>query len=72
VRGLAAEAGLSAAQLALAWVLANPVVTAPIVGASRPEQLDDVAAVAGKALEGGLKARLDALTAEYRLGDDVR
>jgi len=72
LRGLAAEAGMSMTQLALAWVLANPVVTAPIVGASRPEQLDDVTAAAGKTLDAGLKARLDELTAEYRLGDDAR
>lgn len=38
---LAQEKGVSMAQLALAWVLANPVVTSPIVGATRPEQLDD-------------------------------
>ena len=70
--GLAAEAGMSLVQLAVSWVLANPVVTAPIVGASRPEQLDDALAAVGKALDPALKARLDELTAEYRLGDDVR
>jgi aryl-alcohol dehydrogenase-like predicted oxidoreductase len=63
---------MSMTQLALAWVLANPVVTSPIVGASRAEQLDDVVAIAGKTLDAGLKARLDELTAEYRLGDDAR
>ena len=72
LRGLAAEAGMSLVQLAVSWVLANPVVTAPIVGASRPEQLDDALAAVGKALDPALKARLDELTAEYRLGDDVR
>jgi aryl-alcohol dehydrogenase-like predicted oxidoreductase len=39
--GLAQEKGVSMAQLALAWVLANPTITSPIVGATRPEQLDD-------------------------------
>jgi 1-deoxyxylulose-5-phosphate synthase len=72
LRGLAAEAGMSLPQLAIAWVLANPVITSPIVGASRPEQLDDVTAAAGKTLDSSLKARLDELTAEYRLGDDAR
>jgi 1-deoxyxylulose-5-phosphate synthase len=72
LRGLAAEAGMSLPQLAIAWVLANPVITSPIVGASRPEQLDDVTAAAGKTLDGSLKARVDELTAEYRLGDDAR
>jgi aryl-alcohol dehydrogenase-like predicted oxidoreductase len=60
------------AQLAVAWVLENPVVTAPIVGASRPDQPDDVIAAADKRLDSGLKARLDELTREYRWGDDIR
>ena len=72
LRGLAAEAGMSMAQMAVAWVLAHPAVTAPIVGASRPEQLDDVLAAVGKTLDAGLKTRLDDLTAWYRLGDDPR
>jgi aryl-alcohol dehydrogenase-like predicted oxidoreductase len=72
LRPLAAEAGLSMAQMAVAWVLANPVVTAPIVGATRPEQLDEVLAAPDKSLDAGLKARLDELTGEYRWGDDVR
>jgi aryl-alcohol dehydrogenase (NADP+) len=72
IRALAAEAGMSMVQLALAWVLAHPTVTAPIVGASRPAQLDEAIAAVGKTLDAGLKARLDALTADYRLGDDVR
>lgn len=72
IRGLAAEGGMSMVQLALAWVLAHPAVTSPIVGASRPAQLDEVIAAVGKTLDSGLKTRLDELTAEYRLGDDVR
>ena len=36
LRPLAAEGGMSLVQMALAWVLAHPAVTAPIVGASRP------------------------------------
>ena len=72
LRPLAEEAGLSMTALALAWVLAHPAVTAPIVGASRPEQLDDVLAAADKPLDAALKARIDALTREYRWGDDPR
>src|SRR4029453_13990332 len=72
LRGLAAEAGMSMIQLALAWVLAHPAVTSPIVGASRPAQLDDAMAAVGKTLDSGLKTRLDELTADYRLGDDPR
>ena len=72
LRPLARDAGLSPAQLALAWTLAEPAITAPIIGASRPEQLDDVLPAAEKGIDPELKARLDALTAEYRLGDDSR
>jgi aryl-alcohol dehydrogenase (NADP+) len=72
LRPLAAEAGLSLATLAIAWVLANPTVTAPIIGASRPEQLADALAAAETTLPADLKQRLDDLTAEYRRGDAVR
>ena len=34
--------------LAVAWTLAHPAITSPIVGASRPEQLDDVLAAVDK------------------------
>jgi aryl-alcohol dehydrogenase-like predicted oxidoreductase len=59
-------------QLAMAWVLAHPAITSPIIGASRPDQLDEAIAALGKTLDSGLKARLDELTADYRLGDDIR
>ena len=72
LRPLAAEAGMSMVQLAVAWVLAHPAITAPIIGASRPEQLDDMLAAADKELSGDLKTRLDELTLEYRFGDDPR
>jgi aryl-alcohol dehydrogenase (NADP+) len=72
LRPLAAEAGLSLASLALAWVLAEPAITAPIVGASRPDQLDDAVAATEKPLDAALKARLDEITLEYRWGDDPR
>ena len=72
LRPLAAEAGMSLAKLAVAWVLAHPAVTAPIIGASQPEHLDDLLPAVDKALDAGLKARLDELTREYRGGDDPR
>jgi aryl-alcohol dehydrogenase-like predicted oxidoreductase len=37
LRAIAGEAGLSMAAMAVGWVLSNPAITAPIVGASRPE-----------------------------------
>jgi 1-deoxyxylulose-5-phosphate synthase len=72
LRPMAKEAGMSLVQLAVAWVLANPVITSAIVGASRPEQLDDVVPAVSKSLPADLKARLDDVTREYRMGDDVR
>ena len=48
---LAEEAGLSMAQLAVAWVLQNDNVASAIIGASRPEQVHDNAAAAGVKLE---------------------
>jgi 1-deoxyxylulose-5-phosphate synthase len=41
VADLAGKRGVPMAQVALAWLLAKPAITAPIVGATRPEQLDD-------------------------------
>lgn len=72
LRPLASEAGMSLPQMAVAWVLANPAITSPIVGASRPEQLADTLAAVETPLEPDLKARLDDLTLEYRRGDAGR
>ncbi|WP_405668119.1 aldo/keto reductase [Streptomyces sp. NBC_01166] len=44
VQSVAHARGVSMAMIALAWVLANPVVSAPIVGASRPHHLTDAVA----------------------------
>jgi aryl-alcohol dehydrogenase-like predicted oxidoreductase len=56
---LAEEAGLSMAQLAVAWVLQNDNVASAIIGASRPEQVYDNAAAAGVKLEEDLLAKID-------------
>ena len=72
LRPIAAEAGMTMTQLAVAWVMANPVITAPIIGASRPEQLDDSLKAAEMPLEPAIKKRIDDLTAEYRRGDAAR
>jgi aryl-alcohol dehydrogenase-like predicted oxidoreductase len=72
LRPIAAEAGMSMVTLATAWVAAHPAVTAPIIGASRPEQLSDSVAATKIQLDADLKARLDELTHEYRMGDAAR
>lgn len=51
LRPLADEAGLSLAQLAVAWVLQNPNVSSAIIGASRPEQVGENVKAAGVRLE---------------------
>ena len=65
VTRIAADMGISLVTLANAWVLANPVVTAPIVGASKPEQLADAVAALDVTLDDDVKTRLDELTREY-------
>lgn len=56
---LAAEAGLSMAQLAVAWVLQNPNVSSAIIGASRPEQVTENVKAAGVRLDDELLAKID-------------
>jgi aryl-alcohol dehydrogenase (NADP+) len=69
---LAEQAGMALPTLAVAWVLKHPAITAPIVGASRPEQLDATLAAVDVQLDADLVARLDELTAPYRRGDAPR
>src|SRR5216683_372963 len=56
---IAAEAGLSLAQLAVAWTLQNPNVSAAIVGATRPEQVRENAKASGVRLDPELMRRID-------------
>jgi aryl-alcohol dehydrogenase-like predicted oxidoreductase len=72
IRPIAQEVGMTMPQLAVAWVAANPTITAPIIGASRPEQLDDTLKAVETPLPAEVKSRLDDLTAPYRRGDSVR
>lgn len=73
LRKVAAEAGMNMATLAMRWVLSNPAITAPIIGASRPDQLaDSLAAAEQGLLPKDLKARLDEITAEWRAVDAER
>ena len=69
---IAEEAGIPMTTLAIRWVLANPVITAPILGASRPEQLAASVAALDEPLDDELRRRLDELTHEYRYGDHDR
>jgi aryl-alcohol dehydrogenase-like predicted oxidoreductase len=59
LRPLAERAGLTMAQLAIAWVLQNPNVASAIVGATRPAQLEDNVKAAGVRLDGDLLKAID-------------
>jgi aryl-alcohol dehydrogenase (NADP+) len=69
---IASDAGMPLPTLAVAWMLHHPAITAPIVGASRPEQLDATIAAVDTPLEHDLVARLNDVTAEFRRGDAPR
>ena len=72
LRPLAEQAGVSLATMSVQWVLANPAITSPIVGASSAAQLDDVIAAEQLPIDPSLKAQLDAMTYEFRFGDNAR
>jgi aryl-alcohol dehydrogenase-like predicted oxidoreductase len=60
VHALAAERDQSPAQIALAWLLAKPGVTAPIIGATKPRHMSDAIAAVDVSLNPGEVARLEA------------
>jgi aryl-alcohol dehydrogenase (NADP+) len=67
VSALAARRGVSSAQIALAWVLAQPGVTAPIVGASTMPQLDEALAALDIALTDEECTELEELYEPHRV-----
>ena len=69
---LARASNIEPATLAVAWVLAHPGVTAPLIGASKPEQLHASIAAVELKLDPALKAKLDELSHDYRMGDAAR
>jgi aryl-alcohol dehydrogenase-like predicted oxidoreductase len=69
---VAADTGLSMAQLAVAWVLQNPNVSAAIVGASRPEQVTENVKAAGVRLDADVMARIEKALAPVAATDPKR
>ena len=65
LKPLADEAGLTLAQLAVAWTLQNPNVSAAIIGASRPEQVQEAVGAAGVRLEEELLRRVDEVVGDF-------
>lgn len=72
LKDLAAEYQTDLVTASIAWVLVNPTVTTALIGASRPQQLEQTLAASELQLDPTFKARLDELTHEYRFGDAVR
>ena len=72
LEALARDYDVPLTTLAVAWVLANPAVTAPIIGASKPSQLADNVRAVEYRLDPELARKLDELTREYRRGDAER
>jgi aryl-alcohol dehydrogenase-like predicted oxidoreductase len=63
---LAREDGCTPAQMAVAWLLAQPGVTAPIIGASRPDQLVETTKAVGLKLSEATLQRLDQVSQPFR------
>jgi aryl-alcohol dehydrogenase-like predicted oxidoreductase len=72
LRPLAEEAGLSLAQLAVAWTLQNQNVSAAIVGATRPVQVHENVKAAGVKLDASLMSRIDEALGDAVVSDPSR
>ncbi|HYD42368.1 MAG TPA: aldo/keto reductase family protein [Anaeromyxobacter sp.] len=72
LKPVAQEAGLTMAQLAIAWVLQNRNVSSAIVGASRPEQVKDNARAAGVKLDPAILKRIDEILGGAVIRDPKR
>jgi aryl-alcohol dehydrogenase-like predicted oxidoreductase len=64
LKPIAAEAGLTLPQFALAWILREPNVASAIIGASRPEQVRENAAASGVVIDTQLFLRAEAILDE--------
>jgi aryl-alcohol dehydrogenase-like predicted oxidoreductase len=71
LKPIAAEAGLTLPQFALAWVLREPNVASAIIGASRPEQVRENAAASGVIVETELFLRAEAILDEALAGAEA-
>jgi len=72
LRPVAEQAGLSMAQLAIAWVLQNPGVSAAIVGATRPEQVRENVKASGVRLDDEVMRKIDDVLGQVIERDPAR
>ena len=71
LRPIAEGLGITMAQLAIAWVLREPNVAAAIIGASRPEQVEDNAAASGIELDEETLVAIDEAVADVVVYDSA-
>jgi aryl-alcohol dehydrogenase-like predicted oxidoreductase len=72
LRPLAVEAGITMAQLAVAWVLQHSYVSSAIIGATRPEQVHENVGAVGVKLDADLLARIDDILGPVVVRDPAR
>ncbi|MFM0275429.1 aldo/keto reductase [Paraburkholderia aspalathi] len=72
LKAIATPTGESLTRISLAWVLANPLITSAIIGASSAEQLSDTLSTSELVLDAQVKTQLDEVSHEYRWGDAAR
>ena len=69
LKPIAAQAGLTMPQLAIAWVLQNPNIAAALVGASRPRQLDETVQASGVRLDPEIMDQINTVLAPVSVTD---
>jgi aryl-alcohol dehydrogenase-like predicted oxidoreductase len=69
LKPVAEQAGLTLAQLAVAWTLQHPAVSAAIIGATRPEQVRENAKASGVRLDPGVLSQIDDILADQVVTD---
>jgi aryl-alcohol dehydrogenase-like predicted oxidoreductase len=72
LRPIAEELDLSMAQLAVAWTLQNPNIAAAIIGASRPEQIQENVLASGVKIPEGLMTRIDEVLGDVVVSDPAK
>ena len=72
LKPVAADCGLTMAQLAVAWVLQNDNVASAIVGASRPEQVEDNVKASGVRLEPAVVKRIEEIVGDIVVRDPAQ
>jgi aryl-alcohol dehydrogenase (NADP+) len=71
LKAIASELDIELTTLAIAWTLHQPAITAPIIGASKPHQLDASLAALDVHLSDDVLARIDTITRPFRQGDAI-